>query len=172
MALQKPRQIETQQSEALITLSPKLRLNVNDIIGQQLAAFGMPGFGKTNAAVLTCEQIGQYCVPMAIFDKEGDWLSMAGVLPRGMIATRDNCPTGRDILNRVDVLGQRAALARARTLPDCLRRSTHFFAGEAQRDTAQTNVYGSVRRVSGGRFHWSQTRIDAVFRESKNQRIE
>jgi len=100
MALQKPRQIETQQSEALITLSPKLQLNVNDIIGQQLAAFGMPGFGKTNAAVLTCEQIGQYCVPMAIFDKEGDWLSMAGVLPRGMIATRDNCPTGRDILNR------------------------------------------------------------------------
>jgi hypothetical protein len=97
--MQHPRQIETAQSEALITLSPKLQLDVNDIIGQQIAAFGMPGFGKTNAAVLTCEQIGAYYVPMAVFDKEGDWLSMAGVLPRGMIATKHNCPSGRDILN-------------------------------------------------------------------------
>ncbi len=99
--LQQPRQIETAHSaEALITLSPKLQLDVNDIIGQQIAAFGMPGFGKTNAAVLTCEQIGAYYVPMAVFDKEGDWLSMAGVLPRGMIATKNNCPSGRDILNQ------------------------------------------------------------------------
>src|SRR5450755_3426677 len=99
--MQHPRQIETAHSaEALITLSPKLQLDVNDIIGQQLAAFGMPGFGKTNAAVLTCEQIGAYYVPMAVFDKEGDWLSVAGVLPRGVIATKTNCPTGRDILNQ------------------------------------------------------------------------
>jgi hypothetical protein len=99
--MQHPRQIETAHSaEALITLSPKLQLDVNDIIGQQLAAFGMPGFGKTNAAVLTCEQIGAYYVPMAVFDKEGDWLSVAGVLPRGVIATKSNCPSGRDILNQ------------------------------------------------------------------------
>ena len=37
---------------------------------------------------------------MVAFDREGDLLSTVEILPRGVIATRTNCPTGYDILNK------------------------------------------------------------------------
>lgn len=99
--MQHPRMIEASTSQSNpVDLAPNLQIDVNELLGQQLAVFGMPGFGKTNAVALLCEQIAPYFVPFAIFDKEGDFASLIDLFPRGVLATPDNCPTGRDILTR------------------------------------------------------------------------
>ena len=79
-------------------LAQNLQLDVDTVVGQQIAVFGLPGSGKTNFGALFCEQLGQFLTPMAIFDKESDWTSITSALPRGIVATRENCPTGYDIL--------------------------------------------------------------------------
>lgn len=83
-----------------LILSDSLHIPVNDIVGQQIAVFGIPGSGKTNFGALFCEQLSPFLVPMAIFDREGDLLSLVDVMPRGVLATADNCPSGHDILNQ------------------------------------------------------------------------
>lgn len=97
---QRVRMIETAGTQCTIDLAPTLQMDLNELVGQQLAVFGMPGFGKTNAVALLCEQIAPYLAPMVIFDKEGDFASLVDFFPRGVLATADNCPSGRDILQR------------------------------------------------------------------------
>lgn len=79
-------------------LADNLTLDVNTIIGQQIACFGVPGSGKTNTCALFLEQVAPFMVPLAIFDKEGDLASLVDYLPRGVLATASNCPSGADIL--------------------------------------------------------------------------
>lgn len=106
MAAQKPRLLENPRispivdTARLMQLAPTLEIDVDTIVGEGIVGFGIKGSGKTNAAVLFAEQFGKFHIPMAVFDLEGDWLSMAKVLPRGFVATVENFPTGADILER------------------------------------------------------------------------
>lgn len=106
MAAQKPRLLENTRispivdTSRLMQLAPTLEIDVDTVIGEGIVGFGIKGSGKTNAGVLFAEQFGQFHIPMAVFDLEGDWLSVAKVLPRGFVATVENFPTGADILER------------------------------------------------------------------------
>lgn len=106
MAAQKPRLLENTRispivdTTRLMQLAPTLEIDVDTILGEGIVGFGIKGSGKTNAAVLFAEQFGKFHIPMAVFDLEGDWLSLAKVLPRGFVATVENFPTGADILER------------------------------------------------------------------------
>ena len=106
MAVQKPRLLENPRvspivdTTRLMQLAPTLEIDVDTIIGEGIVGFGIKGSGKTNAGVLFAEQFGKFHIPMAVFDLEGDWLSLAKVLPRGFVATVENFPTGADILER------------------------------------------------------------------------
>jgi hypothetical protein len=81
-----------------IHLADNLHVDIDTLLGEAIVGFGLPGSGKTNACALLAEQFGQYFIPQAIFDKEGDYTSLADVLPRGIVATATNYPSGYDIL--------------------------------------------------------------------------
>ncbi|HYU76153.1 MAG TPA: hypothetical protein VEL31_26060, partial [Ktedonobacteraceae bacterium] len=92
------RSTSTTAQPRILDLAPNLQIEIDQVFGHQIAGFGLPGTGKTTFGVRLCEQIGRYPVPMVIFDREGDWLPIADILSRGMIATSTNCPTGYDVL--------------------------------------------------------------------------
>jgi hypothetical protein len=71
-------------------LAPIFCPDVDDLVGEGIVGFGSKGSGKTNLGALLTEQFGRFYLPMAIFDIEGDYLSLVDtpppVLPHGMIA--------------------------------------------------------------------------------------
>jgi Helicase HerA, central domain len=94
-----PRLLPTQHTaQRMATLGPNFEVDVDTLLAHRMVGFGLPGSGKTNLVALLAEQIGQYSIPEVIFDWEGDFLSLVEVLPRGIVATAANCPTGKDIL--------------------------------------------------------------------------
>lgn len=82
-----------------VVLSNKLVFPPDLLIGSGVAVFGVPGAGKTNVGALLLEQFGKFYLPMAVFDIEHEYVSLASHLPRCIVATPDNCPSGRDILD-------------------------------------------------------------------------
>src|SRR5260221_7027582 len=56
------------------------------LIGLGVVCYGIKGSGKTNFGALLAEQFGQFFIPLVIFDKEGDYLSLVDVLKHGCIA--------------------------------------------------------------------------------------
>src|SRR5690348_9956769 len=95
-----PRTLHTVSAETThpIHLSDTLTIDVDSIIGEGICGFGIKGSGKTSTARLLAEQFGQYYVPEVIFDLEGDYAPLVKHLPRGVLATAGNAPTGRDVL--------------------------------------------------------------------------
>lgn len=98
----KPRLLPTQavETQRFMRLADNLQIDVDSIIGQGIAGFGIPGSGKTNAAALLAEEFGKFYIPMVVFDLEGDYVSLVDVLPRALVATPANCPTGTDVLEK------------------------------------------------------------------------
>jgi len=82
-----------------VKLSDTLTFSPDLLIGSGVAAFGVPGAGKTNVGALLLEQLGKFYIPMAVFDVEHEYTSLPNVLPRCIIATPQNCPTGKMILD-------------------------------------------------------------------------
>ena len=70
----------------LLHLAPDLHLPVHDLAGKAIFICGIRRQGKTTLGALLAEQLGQYCLPLVIPDAEGDYLSLAEVLPRAVIA--------------------------------------------------------------------------------------
>lgn len=90
-------------NSAIIGTNPRRRLNMaenfqpdaNDPLATGVAAFGIPGSGKTTAIIRMFEQyVEQYRLPFVAFDSQGDWKSLveSGFCPRGVIATPDTLP--------------------------------------------------------------------------------
>lgn len=92
--------LPTKQVQHVLNLAPSLDLDPNTILGKCIACFGLPESGKTNVAALLAEQFGKFSVPMVIFDIEGDFLTLPEVLPRGVVATYDHCPSGLMVLDQ------------------------------------------------------------------------
>jgi hypothetical protein len=65
--------------------------------GNSILGTGMPGSGKTTVMALLLEQFGACGIPFAAFDLEGDLKSVVDLLPRGVLATPDNCPGAEDM---------------------------------------------------------------------------
>jgi hypothetical protein len=80
-------------------LADNLNIHPDDIIGDGngIVGTGMPGSGKTTLLALLLEQLGWCGLPFLAFDLEGDLRSIVNLLPRGVLATADNCPTVREM---------------------------------------------------------------------------
>ena len=71
---------------ALLNLSPELQIPLRDLAGKAIFICGIRRHGKTTLGALLAEQLGRYDLPLVIPDLEGDYLSLAEVLPRAVIA--------------------------------------------------------------------------------------
>jgi len=69
-----------------VNLASDLSILVDDIAGKAILITGMRRSGKTTLGALLAEQFGKLYIPLFIPDFEGDYLSLADVLPRAVIA--------------------------------------------------------------------------------------
>jgi hypothetical protein len=74
------------QSNDMIDLAPQLHIHKNDIIGKAIFVCGIRRHGKTTLGARLAEQLGKFYIPMFIPDLEGDYISLADVLPKAIIA--------------------------------------------------------------------------------------
>ncbi len=70
----------------LLDLAPDVPLPLRDLAGKAIFVCGIRRHGKTTLGARIAEQLGQHCLPLVIPDLEGDYLSLAEVLPRAVIA--------------------------------------------------------------------------------------
>lgn len=89
----------TSDQEAMV-LGDNLRVHPDILIGNGNGIFisGVQGSGKTGIFARVLEQAARFHVPMVVFDMEGDITPTVQLFPRGIIATRTNCPSARDVL--------------------------------------------------------------------------
>src|SRR5438132_14381861 len=83
-----------------LQLAPDFQPDVDTLVGEGLIAFGVKGSGKSNLVARTAEQIGRFFLPQVILDSEREYQSLVNLLPHGIIATANRCPSGFDILHR------------------------------------------------------------------------
>jgi|GEM_PF-3278130 len=91
--------IASDPSKAL-RLSPTFQPDVDLLTAEGLIAFGVKGSGKSNLLALLVEQLGRFLLPQLIIDTEREYQSLAHLLPRGVIAAADRCPSGSDIIHK------------------------------------------------------------------------
>lgn len=74
------------RSRKNINLASDLSIPRDNIAGKAILITGMRRSGKTTLGALLAEQLGKHYIPLFIPDFEGDYLSLADVLPRAVIA--------------------------------------------------------------------------------------
>lgn len=98
-------------AERLIELSPEVVLRPNDLIAKALLIVAQRRTGKTTLARLIAQEIAGFYVPLFIPNSEGDYTSLYGHLPRGIIAaapgiySHDEVNLWEVIPDEADVLG-------------------------------------------------------------------
>jgi len=83
-----------------LQLAENFQPDIDTLVSESLIAFGVKGSGKSNLVARTAEQIGRYFLPQLILDTEREYQSLINLLPHGIIATANRCPSGYDILHR------------------------------------------------------------------------
>jgi len=81
-------------------LAPNFQPDVDLLTSEGLIAFGVKGSGKTNLLALIVEQLRRFHLPQLILDTEGEQRSLLNLLPHGIIATANRCPSGYDIIHK------------------------------------------------------------------------
>lgn len=87
------------QHDGLLHMAKNVNTHPDVLIGDgnSIGIFGIPGSGKTTVMARLLEQFGYCGVPFSAFDLEGDLRSIVPLLPRGVLATADNCPSAQDM---------------------------------------------------------------------------
>ena len=81
-----------------LQLAPNLAPDVDIVITEGIAAFGVKGAGKSTVCARLVEQISRYPIPFVVFDTKGEYLNLAHPA-LAVIATAQGCPSGYDILH-------------------------------------------------------------------------
>lgn len=79
-------------------LAKNFQPDIDLLIKEGVAAFGIKGSGKSNLVGLLLEQLSRFFLPQVIFDTEGEFISLLETFPHGVLATAKHIPTGKDIL--------------------------------------------------------------------------
>lgn len=85
-----------------LILSAEFQPDIDLVVSEGIAAFGMKGSGKSNALARILEQIRRYPIPFLVPDTKGEHTGL-GQIPgpaRFIVATASNCPTGQEILTQ------------------------------------------------------------------------
>ena len=79
-------ELDTRRQRDRIDLASDLHIHKSDIAGKAIFVCGIRRHGKTTLGARLAEQLGRYYIPMFIPDLEGDYISLADVLPRAIVA--------------------------------------------------------------------------------------
>jgi hypothetical protein len=83
-----------------LLLASNLQPDVDTVLAEGLAAFGIKGSGKSNLVALLIEQLRRFFLPQVILDTEREYHDLLNILPHGVLATAHHCPTGDNILHQ------------------------------------------------------------------------
>jgi hypothetical protein len=83
-----------------LQLAANFQPDVDMLVAEGLIAFGIKGSGKSSLLARVSEQLGRFFLPQIILDTEREYQSLVNLLPHGIIATANRCPSGYDILHR------------------------------------------------------------------------
>jgi hypothetical protein len=83
-----------------LQLAANFQPDVDMLVADGLLAFGIKGSGKSSLLARVSEQLGRFFLPQIILDTEREYHSLVNLLPHGIIATANRCPSGYDILHR------------------------------------------------------------------------
>ena len=81
-----------------LLLAPTFQPDVDVLIREGIAVFGVKGSGKSNLVSLLVEQLSRFFLPQVIFDTESEYTSLVEFLPRGVLATAGHLPKAAAIL--------------------------------------------------------------------------
>lgn len=118
--------IASDQTYAL-DLAPNFQPDIDLVVAEGVAAFGVKGSGKSNACARLLEQLSRYPIPYFIADTKGEYIGLDSIKHAStfVVATANSCPRGDEILNeRLQVVmdlrtwdsDEGAALAMSQTL--------------------------------------------------------
>jgi hypothetical protein len=84
----------------MLNLAPSFQPDIDLIVSEGVAAFGMKGAGKSNALARLLEQLSRYPIPFLAPDTKGEYTGLDSVphASRFIVATANNCPSGYEIL--------------------------------------------------------------------------
>jgi len=80
------RRRSSSHAREVLDLAPNLHIALRDLAGKAVFICGIRRQGKTTLGALLAEQLGRHYLPLFIPCLEGDYLSLAEVLPRAVIA--------------------------------------------------------------------------------------
>jgi len=83
-----------------LQLADNFHPDVDMLVAEGMITFGVKGSGKSNLVARTAEQLGRFFLPQIILDTEREYQSLVNLLPHGILATANRCPSGYDILNK------------------------------------------------------------------------
>ena len=78
--------VSRHRAPAPLDLAPDLQIPLRELAGRAIFICGIRRHGKTTLGALLAEQLGRHLLPLFIPDLEGDYLSLAEVLPRAVLA--------------------------------------------------------------------------------------
>lgn len=82
-----------------LDMAPNFQPDANDLAATGVAAFGIPGSGKTTVLMRLAEQyIKHFYLPCVIFDSQGDGLSLTDISPNGHIAVPGRVPSMQAVI--------------------------------------------------------------------------
>src|SRR5229473_4651863 len=83
-----------------LRLAPTFQPDVDLLTAEGVIAFGVKGSGKSNLLALLVEQLSRFLLPQLIIDTEREYQSLLDLLPHGVLATAQRCPSGHDIIHK------------------------------------------------------------------------
>ena len=137
--------------QQLVRLAPDLAIPLADIAGKAILITGMRRSGKTTLGALLAEQFGQFDIPLFIPDFEGDYVSLAEVLPRVIIAGH---PDAASLYTRYDFAAITHANAAALGY-DLLEAGLQVVLDLSSYPTLEEGIAAQVQ-VIRGMFAWAK----------------
>jgi len=140
----------------MIDLAPNLHVHKNDLAGKAIFICGIRRHGKTTLGARLAEQLGGHYIPLFIPCLEGDYLSLADVLPRAVIAGHPRA-AGQYQSSRFEALG--SVQAAYQLGYDLLERGYQVIL-DLSSYTALDQAIAIQVNIIRGLFHWANTHPD------------
>jgi uncharacterized protein DUF87 len=85
-----------------LDMAPNFTPDIDLIVSEGVAAFGVKGAGKSNVCARLIEQISRYPLPYVLFDTKGEYTNLADIThaSRFIVATANACPSGQEIISQ------------------------------------------------------------------------
>jgi len=85
-----------------LDMAPNFVPDVDLVVSEGVAAFGVKGAGKSNICARLVEQLSRYPLPYILFDTKGEYTNLADIKHAApfMLATANSCPTGYEIITK------------------------------------------------------------------------